>query len=65
MAIQGIPTIQDERNSVPFLTAQALTPRLVGRGMVEKFAIRAIGTARNDIAAMVAGKQKGWSKKIP
>jgi len=49
---------------MPYLTAQALKPRQVGRVMVEKFAIRPIGTARNDIAAVVARKQKDWGKKI-
>jgi hypothetical protein len=30
MAIQGIPAIQDERDIVPYLTAQALTPCQAG-----------------------------------
>jgi hypothetical protein len=65
MALQGVRSKQGERNNVPYLTSQALKPRLAGRGMVEKFAIKPIGIVRNDIATIVAGKVKGWDMKIP
>jgi hypothetical protein len=45
MAIQGIAAIQDERDIVPYLTAQALTPCQVGGATLEKCAFKPAGTA--------------------